>query len=381
MSTPPPVRLDAVRLDAVRLDATLWDEPTTGIGLYTRSLAGALGELGVGVQLWGARRSGSQPRGGQSRTAWTVGALPGLLAREAARGAGGAPGPLYHATGNFNLPLVRPPGARFVLTLHDLIPLTHPGTVSRAFRWQFRLWLSRSLQLADRVVCVSGHTRRELLARFPGAAARAVVVHNGCDHLAAAPVLGPVERAYVDSLALPERYLLYAGSLDVRKNVSLVLDALERLGRGVTLVLMGQAWFGSGPVERRIGRMRAEGLDVRPLGFQPESVYAEVMRRASVFVFPSRAEGFGLPPLEAMRAGVPVVASTAGALPEVCGDAAVLVDPDDAEALAAALGRLLDAPGERQALVERGHARARGFTWRGAAERVRDVYADVLSER
>jgi glycosyltransferase involved in cell wall biosynthesis len=352
----------------IALDATLWDEPTTGIGLYTHQLARGLMALGVEVRRMGARRSGEAPRGAHGRTRYILADLPRQLAGV----------PLFHAVGNFNLPLLRPAGTRFVLTVHDLIPLTHPGTVSRAFRWQFRLWLTRSLQVADHVVCVSEHTRRELLARFPDVGPRASVVHNGCDHLDAAPTATPLERVYVDSLALPERFVLYAGSLDLRKNVALVLDALERLGTGTTLVLVGQGWFGSGPVERRIGQMRARGFDVRPLGYQPQGVYAEVMRRASAFVFPSRAEGFGLPPLEAMRAGVPVVASTAGALPEVCGEAAALVDPDDAEGLAAELVRLLGSTQERQRRAALGRQQAAHFTWARAAREVLEVYRTLL---
>ncbi|MCI0571592.1 MAG: glycosyltransferase family 4 protein [Myxococcaceae bacterium] len=352
----------------IAFDATLWDEPTTGIGLYAHCLARELEALGVGVRLLGAAHSGATPRGQMGRTRWVLTELPRLL-----EGA-----PLYHAVGNFNLPLLRTPGTRFVLTVHDLIPLTHPGTVSRAFHWQFRLWLARSIQVADRVVCVSEHTRRQLVDRFPGVAARSVVVHNGADHLGGAADTTPVERAYVDSLALPERFVLYAGSLDVRKNVALVLDAMERLGPGVTLVLVGQSWFGSGPVERRVGELRARGYDVRPLGFQSAGVYAEVMRRASVFAFPSRAEGFGLPPLEAMRAGVPVIASTAGAIPEVCGGAAVLVDPDDAAGLAAALSRLLSSEEERRHRAELGREQAARFTWRRAAQQTLEVYRELL---
>src|SRR4051812_2089613 len=119
------------------MDALLWDEPTTGIGLYTRCLAGALERLGVGVRKLGARASGDDPRGTTSKSGYVLARLPGALAR--------APEPLYHAVGNFNLPLRRPEGKRLVLTVHDLIPEVLPETVSRTYRWQFRLWLSRSV--------------------------------------------------------------------------------------------------------------------------------------------------------------------------------------------------------------------------------------------
>jgi glycosyltransferase involved in cell wall biosynthesis len=306
------------------------------------------------------------------RTGYALARLPRELRDSPAR--------LFHALGNFNLPLTRVPGKAYVLTVHDLIPLSMRETVSTAFRWQFRLWLTRSLRVADRVVCVSGHTRDELLARFPEAADRTEVVHNGVDHVDTER-LDATGDAFVRALALPKDFVLYAGSLDVRKNVGLVLDALERLrarGRKVPLVMAGQSWFGSGAVEKRVGRMRAEGFEILPLGYQSAPVFYELMRRAAVFVFPSRGEGFGLPPLEAMRLGTATVVSTAGSLPEVCADAAPAVGPDDAEGLADAIDRLLRSPEERRHWAEKGRLQAAGFTWKRAAEKTLAVYEAAL---
>ncbi|WP_232293712.1 glycosyltransferase family 4 protein [Stigmatella aurantiaca] len=356
----------------IAFDASLWDEPTTGIGLYTRCLASALEAQGVSLERFGARTSGEHPRGTMGRSGYVLARLPEELRGSKAR--------LYHALGNFNLPLMRLPDKAYVLTVHDLLPLTMPETVSHAFRWQFRLWLTRSLKLADRLICVSAYTRDELAAHFPETAGRVELVHNGVDHVVAEP-LDAAGEALMDTLALPQDFVLYAGSLDVRKNVGLVLDALERLrarGRQVPLVLAGQSWFGSGPVELRVGRMRAEGFDIRPMGYQSAPVFYELMRRATVFVFPSRGEGFGLPPLEAMHLGTPAIVSNAGSLPEVCGDAAPSVGPEDAEGLAATLARLLDAPEERRHWSEKGRRRAAQFTWKRAAERTLTVYETAL---
>jgi glycosyltransferase involved in cell wall biosynthesis len=361
-----------VSIGPIAFDASLWDEPTTGIGLYTRCLASALEGQGVSLERFGARVSGEHPRGQMGRTGYTLARLPRDLRNSPAR--------LFHALGNFNLPLTRVPGKAYVVTVHDLIPLTMRETVSTAFRWQFRLWLTRSLLLADRVICVSAHTRDELLARFPEVAERTEVVHNGVDHVDAER-LDATGEAFVRALALPKDYVLYAGSLDVRKNVGLVLDALERLkarGRPATLVLAGQSWFGSGAVETRVGRMRAEGHDIRPLGYQPEPVFYELMRRAALFVFPSRYEGFGLPPLEAMRLGTPAIVSTTGATPEVCGGAALAVGPEDAEGLAAAMERLLQSEPERLRWAEEGRRHAERFTWGRCADETLAAYEHVL---
>jgi glycosyltransferase involved in cell wall biosynthesis len=359
----------------IAIDATLWDEPTTGIGLYTRCLADALQAQGVPLVRMGARKSGEHPRGVQKRTPWTLATLPRLLKAK--------PPAVYHALSNFNLPLRRTPGTAYVLTVHDLVPLDMPDTVSTPFRWQFRLWLARSLMLADRLVCISERTRQDLVNRYPQVESRTVVVPNGVDHVIA-PELTEADEEFLTALNLPKDFVLYAGSLDVRKNVDLVLEALERLrakGRPFSLVLAGQSWYGSGKVETRIERLRSEGVDVRPLGYQKPAIFYALMRRAALFVFPSRYEGFGLPPLEAMRMGTPTVVSNAGSLPEVCGSAAPAVDPDDAEGLAAVIDRLLQSPEERRLLSEAGQRQAAKFTWARTAELTRAAYDAALSHR
>ncbi|MBI3183446.1 MAG: glycosyltransferase family 4 protein [Myxococcales bacterium] len=324
----------------------------------------------------GARNTGEHPRGRQGRTFFTLTRLPEIL--------GALEAPLYHAVANFNLPLVRPGGKRLVLTIHDVIPELLPETVSFAYRWQFKLWLSRSLRLADRVICVSARTRGDVLSRFEVDPSRISVVHNGVDHVDSVPPPDPTGEAYLRSLALPERFVLYAGALDARKNVGALLEACVRLrdrGRPATLVLAGQRWFGSRPVELEVARLRAGGMDVRPIGYLDDAVFYALMRRAAVCAFPSRYEGFGLPPLEAMRLGVPVVCSDRGAMPEVCGEAPVYASPDAPEELASALDRLLSSPKERALRAAAGRERARNFSWETAAKQTLEVYRQALSAR
>jgi glycosyltransferase involved in cell wall biosynthesis len=360
----------------VALDATLFDEPTTGIGLYARELARALGPL-TSLERWGATRSGDQPRGRhQSRTGWTVGTLPALLAERRPR--------LYHAVSNFNLPLTRVSGVPYVLTVHDLVPLLLPHTVSTAFRLQFIGWLTRSLALADAVICVSETTRASLLEHFQVDPALVHVVHQGVDHVDRLAQPDETSKHWLDALGLPERWALYAGSLDARKNVDLVLAALERsydAGRPVTLVIAGQRWFGSTPVERRVLALKAKGLDVRVTGYLEAPVFYELMRRATVFLFPSRYEGFGLPPVEAMHLGVPTIISSAGSLPEVCDEAALIVDPDDARGLASVLQRVLANASFRADLSAHGRAVTARYRWATTAQKTLAVYDEVSAGR
>ena len=187
----------------VGLDATLWDEPVTGIALYVRELYWALKAQGTAVERWGAGRSGEQPRRDWSRSWWTVGRLPSLLQAERPR--------LYHATANFNLPLRPTPGVPYVLTVHDLVPLLLPDTVSRAFRWQFRAWLTSSLRVADAVICVSEVTRQSLLAQFEVSPERLTVIHHGVDHVLRDQPDRTTD-AWLDSLGLKAPWVLYAGS-------------------------------------------------------------------------------------------------------------------------------------------------------------------------
>ena len=322
------------------------------------------GRRGVRVLRVGARRSGELPRRLSSRTLHTLAELPRVLPRSGAS--------LFHAVGNVDLPLLRIPGVPFVLTVHDLIPLTSPDSVSRAFHWQFRLWLARSLRVADHVVCVSSVD--PVASSSPVTPSWTRRGSRWCTTGWTTPGRARSmrrRRHWLRSLGLPERWVLFAGALDARKNVELVLDALERLGPAApTLVLAGQRWYGAGRdrAAHRWASARA-GLDIRPLGYLAEPLLWALMAAAPVFVFPSRDEGFGLPPLEAMALGTPVVVSTAAALPEVCGDAAVQVAPDDAGGLATALQGLLDDPAERSAPCARPAAPTpRAFRWDTTAD-------------
>ncbi len=356
----------------VALDASLWDEPITGIGLYTRQLHKALVAAGEPVERWGARKSGEFPRRGASRTGWTVAHLTSALSERRPR--------LFHALANFNLPLQRVPGVPYVLTVHDLVPLLLPETVSTAFRWQFRLWLARATTVAERIICVSHVARTSLLQHVDVDPSKLTVIHHGVDHVEAVAPPDRITTAWLDALGLPDPFVLYAGALDARKNVELVLRAMEHLfrqGRRATLVLAGQRWFGSGSIEKQVLQLKEAGVDVRALGYLEDPVFYALMKRAGVFVFPSRYEGFGLPPLEAMRLGVPTIISDAGSLPEICGQGAWQVGVDDVSGLAQKLDTLLGDATARASLAKAGLERARQFSWAKTATETIAVYAQT----
>jgi alpha-1,3-rhamnosyl/mannosyltransferase len=287
---------------------------------------------------------------------------------------------LFHAT--YWLTPWRP-GVPTVLSLYDLIGLSQPGAVPRARRLALALALRLALRTAGAVVTLSEWSRGDILARYGLSPDRVFVTPLAADPSFHPP--SPSDLAAVRaSLGLPARYVLYLGINKPHKNLGLLLDAWRELvpslgQEPIALVL-------AGPWDRRYDHLRQQAAalpapaDVRILGPIPDSQLPALLGGAAVFAFPSRYEGFGLPPLEAMACGAPVIAAAASSLPEVVGDAGLLVSPDDRAAWAAALRQVLADPALAGALRERGLLRAKGFTWRATAERTLAAYARVRPE-
>jgi glycosyltransferase involved in cell wall biosynthesis len=357
----------------IALDTSLIGGKTTGIGLYTENLVAALarGSLRDRLIALGGRVSRLPPgvlhlpARSRSRSGWMIGEVPEILASRRVA--------VFHGMANFLLPLRRPGQTQLVLTVHDLIPLNHPETVSRAFRLQFGAWMTHSLSLVDRVICNSEATRATLLDRFPRVAAE--VIYLGADHV-------PPRERLPASDPLDRPYFLYVGALDARKNLPTLLAAFElwcaRNGSDrAALVLAGAATFGSADVLALVNRLRERGHDIRVLGHLSSARLWSVLAGAELLCCPSRHEGFSLPPLEALALGVPVVASDIDVHREILGGAALLVPPDSVEGFAEAFTRVRS---DREATERRrdlGRARAATFTWQRCAERTEAVYRSL----
>lgn len=266
-----------------------------------------------------------------------------------------------------------------VVTVHDLTALLLPETHSARVRWSLLPFLGRSLDRARAIVADSEATASDLRFHFPETADRLRVVYPGVDP-AFTPAAPDDVKLIRNELGFPDGYLLFVGTLEPRKNVPALLDAWETLRREdpatPPLVLAGGAGWHGGSLPRRLAALAPHG--VHHLGRVSDSQLVRLMRGATVFVYPSLYEGFGLPPLEAMACGVPVVTSDAASLPEVVGDAGVTVEPNRPEALAAALHELLADPQRAAELGRRGGARAARFTWERAAAELEAVFFDVL---
>jgi glycosyltransferase involved in cell wall biosynthesis len=177
-------------------------------------------------------------------------------------------------------------------------------------------------------------------------------------------------------------FVLYAGNIKPHKNLERLIEAFHLLRheehfKHVQLLIIGDEISKYASLRRAVHRHKLH-KHVRFFGFVPDQTLAALYRLAAVFVFPSLYEGFGLPPLEAMASGTPVITSNVSSLPEVVGDAALMIDPHDPAAIADAMRRVLDDEGLRADLKKRGLARAREFSWERSIRRVREIYSEVM---
>jgi glycosyltransferase involved in cell wall biosynthesis len=281
---------------------------------------------------------------------------------------------VFHSP-DYVLPPVR--RGRKVVTVHDLSFLRYPEGAGPRLRKYLSRAVPRSAREADLVLADSESTRRDVVDLLRIAAERVEVVYPGVDRqftvVQETEPLEEVKRLY--SLSWP--FILTVGTLEPRKNLIALLEAYsvlkKRRGFGHKLVVAGRrGWLYEG-IFQRVEELSLT-QEVVFLGFVPEEHLPALYSLADVLAFPSIYEGFGLPPLEAMACGTPVVTSNSSSLPEVVGDAGLMVAPDDHQALAEAIARVLDDADLREDLVKRGLARAAEFSWQATGEKLLSVY-------
>jgi glycosyltransferase involved in cell wall biosynthesis len=279
------------------------------------------------------------------------------------------------------VPTVPVPSSKpVVATIHDLMPLKHPRLFRPRQLLLFRETVRRIRRSARHVIAISESTKRDVVELLDFDADRVDVVHPGLPlHFAAAPL--DLQRAAREELALGEGPLaVFVGEVAARKNVRLLVEAFGRVAVSnpeAQLVLAGSRGRGGADVDDAIERLRLR-TSVHVLGHAPQSTVEALVAAADVLVLPSVDEGFGFPALEAMSVGTAVVASDAGALPEVVDDAGLLVPAGDVDALADALARVLGNDELRADLGRRGERRAATFSWATAARKTIEVYDDAL---
>ncbi len=268
---------------------------------------------------------------------------------------------------NFVVPPAR--AARELVTIHDLTFVRYPELCTRD-TLQYPELIRRALRRGADVHAVSAFVAGEVVDEFAVDTARVHVVPNGLDPVHAG------DGTAGQRVAGGPRYVLAIGTIEPRKDFPLLVEAFDGVAatdRELRLVVVGQDGWGTTDFERAVEAAAHRERIVRT-GFVDETTRADLLAGATVFAYPSRYEGFGLPPLEAMAAGVPVVATTAGALPEVLGTGALLVEPGDRDALAGALDEALHDETTRSRLIAGGHARAASFSWDVCAAGVIGLY-------
>jgi alpha-1,3-rhamnosyl/mannosyltransferase len=281
---------------------------------------------------------------------------------------------VFHATHHDVTPLLC--STPMVVTVLDLTWLDVPEGSSRAFRSYYWILTKGALGKARRIVTISESTRDRVIHHFPGSAPRVTAIPIACD-----PEYGrPSEGGGLDWVAtrfgLKGPYVLYAGSFAARKNLPLLLRAWDRVSMempDLQLVLAGRP---SGRNDTSLEEARRVGsvvLDRRKSVEEMKALYAG----AAMLVFPSRYEGFGLPVLEAMSSGCPVIGARTTSIPEIVGDAGILVDPDDPDELAVRILELMRAPERRRGMKDAGLLRAKQFDWRLVARKTLEAYQDA----
>ncbi len=268
-------------------------------------------------------------------------------------------------------------GIRTVVTIHDLIFMRHPEYYNRADVKIYTKKFFRTLREADRIVAISECTRRDICELGEIDASRVDVIYQSyAPRFTEEPE--PAKMWQVrEKYDLPDRYVLCVGSIEERKNVLLAVKALHRLPDDVSLVIVGRQTPYSDRVHEYVFEHRMHSR-VQMLHYVPDDDLPALYRMADCFVYPSRYEGFGIPIIEAISQGLPVVACTGSCLEEAGGPDSLYVDPDDEEAMAQAISQVLfGAPGREQR-VERSRQYIRKFENANTARRVADLYQELL---
>lgn len=277
------------------------------------------------------------------------------------------------------LPLLLPKRTARVLTVHDLCWRQAPQTMRRSTRWLDATLMPRALRAADRVIAVSAAVRDELAAAFPFVAERIRVVREAAETLPP-----PAPRGALEAHGIGDRYVLFVGTAEPRKNLAGLVSAFARLPTTVRdttqLVIVGGAGWGGVEVDELLAA-HCIAARARWLRGVDDALLATLYRHAHGLALPSLYEGFGLPLVEAMAQGAPVLTGDRGAMAEVAGDAGALVDCRDVDAIGAALLRLLTDGVWHQLLCRRASERAAEFSWEVAAGETLAVLREAAAVR
>jgi glycosyltransferase involved in cell wall biosynthesis len=282
---------------------------------------------------------------------------------------------VLHAT----LTAPRYPNAPLVFTIHDLTMFENPEFYRPWVRVRLQQAIRPAIERARLLVCISDCVRNEIQQRFNVSPERLVVVHHGVHSRFRR--IEDARQLVSERLGITRPYLLFTGQMKLRKNIFRLIEAFALLrarGLDLDLVLVGRRGDTTEGMDELIDRCKVRE-HILELGHAADDLLPLLYSAAEAFVFPSLHEGFGLPVLEAMACGTPVLSSNLSALPEIAGDAALLVDPTRTEAIVDGMQQLLENSSLRAKLIESGYSRARQFSWEACAQNTLRAYRQALA--
>jgi len=367
----------------IGIDARLLIEPLTGIGRYTEGMCEALLKHKCEFFLYmpskpssnkwseiGASVRASYFVTGIGRMLWSQVILPLNVVQDKVD-------VLWSAT--HRLPRYLPDKVARVVTVHDLVWKHAPETMRPLSRVLDSVLMADAIQIADRVIAVSHSTAQDIKSEWPAVVDKVRVIHPGGVDL---PFTA--DARLIADLGIDKKYVLFVGTLEPRKNLARLLSAFAQLPEGVRaetiLVIAGGKGWGGIDAHRLVADLRLS-QNVILAGYVSDSVLSALYSNAHLLAMPSLYEGFGLPVVEAMSRGVPVLVSDISSLPEVAGDAGLLVDPFDVDSIANGLLRILTDKVLHASLANSAVASANRFSWSLAARRALGVFAEAVEER
>lgn len=263
-----------------------------------------------------------------------------------------------------------------VAVVHDLAHVEAAATHTATYRWYLRVFLTATIKRADHIVVVSEHTKQDVLDYYGVSPTDVTVCYGAADERFQPRTVSDATRSeLVERYDLEEEFALFVGTVEQRKNVHTVVEALRRMDPSTRpqLVVVGNRESSYDELVRALKQYEGQ---VTFTGYVPDEQLPLLYNLASLFVYPSRYEGFGLPVLESMQSGTPVLVSDRSSLPEVIDGAGVVVDPDNPDAVATGITQLLDKQ-TRERYAASGVRRARDFSWEGSASRVNEILGGI----
>ncbi len=287
---------------------------------------------------------------------------------------------VYHGVRNFELPVKKV--CRYVVTIHNLVPLFFPELVPSKHLLFFKLFMKRAAKTADIIITDSKHSKRDIVHYLSIPEEKIRVIYLGYEPRHQRVVDQQMAQTVLTHYGISQPYLLFVGVIEPKKNLNRLVEAFSLLrqnssiGKELQLVIVGgKGWF----CENLYQKVQELHLDRHVIftGFVPDDDLPYLYTGAEVFVFPSIYEGFGLPVVEAMAHGVPVVTSKVSSLPEIAGNAGLLIDPKDPEAICTGIAEVLSHPQKKEQMKQAGLAQARQFSWKRTAEETYKVYQEA----